>query len=226
MNSNQLLPHDLTWSDVDPKLHPFDPSPAYSIALSRMPEKKPISDQEMWQIENDWEDSITRGLVEHYGRWATGWRWSTDEGSIGGGPVREWCCPRHSWTSSIETAKRVQSALVDWRNWIEQLSGRFAELAPNAEVNQTDAFKIAVVVLVTDVVKRTAAGDAWYLHCQQVLGWYLELHAVSSERAAELIRDAIGGRFESWIAPEGDTVRDVAKKVAANAASLLDQKHD
>jgi hypothetical protein len=226
MTLNLLLPHTLTWSDVDPKLHPFDPSSAYTIALSRLPEKKPMSDREVSQIEDDWEDSITSGLVEQYGRWATGWRWASDEGSIGGGPVKEWCCPRHSWTSSIETAKRVQSALVDWRNWIEQLSGRFAELAPNAEVNLTDAFKRAVVVLVTDVVKRTAAGDAWYLHCEQVLGWYLELYGLSDERAANLIRNAIGGRFESWIAPEDNTLNDVAEKVATSAASLLDKQYE
>ena len=38
-------------------------------------------------------DAMSHALVERYGRWVVGSRWSHDEGDFDGGPVGHWCCP-------------------------------------------------------------------------------------------------------------------------------------
>jgi hypothetical protein len=199
------FPGLLHWADVDPNRHPFVLTEPFTIPAGT---PTPLSG---WN-DDPWENAITRELVERYGPWACGWRWARDEGSIGGGPISAWCCPQHSMTTQDETAPRVLAALKEWREWIEHLATRFDELAPD-EGDRQVAFERAVPILVVDVVEKTDAGDAWYAHCAQVLSWYLERHGVESMRANELVREAIGGRFESWLAPPDSTVADVAHQI-------------
>ena len=189
---------DLTWPDVDPATHPFDPAAAAAIVAGMSPpEALPVGDY--------WYDSMTNAMVDRYGCWAIGWRWASDEGDIGGGPVRTWCCERHSAGSLHETLATMAAALCEWRAWIEELAAQFAA---------TDDWHAVVVDLVNLVVARTMAGDAWYLLCEQVLSWYLTSRNVPADRAAQLVEEAIGGRFESWIAPEQSAVDTVAAKIA------------
>jgi hypothetical protein len=227
MPPKTLLPQTLTWGEVDPTLHSFDSSAAYEIAKALIPSKGDKNEKIRFSVAegNAWEESVTDALVEHYGRWACGWRWARDEGSIGGGPISIWCCPKHSCTTRDETAKRVHEALLQWRKWIEELARRFAALGPGESETLVAAFEKAVVSLVTDVVERTAAGDAWYAHCEQVLGWYLEMYNIPSASATALIRRAIGGRFESWVAPDDEVVSDVARKVASDATQRLPRNY-
>lgn len=226
MKPDLRWPHVLTWSEVEPITHAFNPAAARAIAFERLPEEKPTNEEAARKVGDEWEHLITQDLVEHYGEWARGWRWAGDEGSIGGGPVHEWCCPSHSWTARNETADRVQSALADWRNWIEKLAARFSELAPVDRENTINAFEVAVAELVNDVVERTSAGDAWYEHCRQVLSWYFEYCGVTGDNSDKLITDAIGGSFESWIAPEDEAVQEMAKAIASDIANLERKEHD
>ena len=222
MEAHLLLPSSLAWGEVDPAQHAFQPSEAYSIAIALIPQERAVGNEaSAVGMEDSWEESITKALVERYGRWACGWRWARDEGSIGGGPVSAWCCPQHSWSTPAETAERVQAALGEWRGWIETLALRFAELGPGSDGDVDGAFEKAVILLVNDVVEKTGAGDAWYSHCEQVLGWYLSFYGVPGDSADKLVELAIGGRFESWSAPDDEIVSDIARKVAAEATSAL-----
>ena len=200
-------PQTLTWSEVDPARHPFDPADAHAIALAH-----PSGDARAR------EDAITDALLDRYGRWAAGWRWARGVGGIGGGPVSAWCCATHSCTTPGETADRVQAALSEWRAWIEQLSARFESLlTTDANEAYVDAFQDAVSLIVLDVVERTGAGDAWYAHAAQVLTWFLERSGIDDTRAKELVSASIGGRFQSWTGPDRLLVEDVGRALATSA---------
>jgi hypothetical protein len=217
----QMHPGQLCWQDVDPRRHSFKDESAYDIAYKLIPGSRPSSFKGN-PFSPSWETSITHALVREYGTWACGWRWARDEGSIGGGPVASWCCPSDSWTTREETAKRVQASLRDWRCWIEKLCSRFETIGPNSTTPDSDvldsSFQKAVVILVTDVVEQTTAGDAWYTHCEQVLSWFLEFHGFEVKRARNVVRSAIAGRFESWSGPDDELLDDVAQKIGATVA--------
>jgi hypothetical protein len=221
----------LTWAEVAPDRHRFDPAIALEIVRA-LPAAQSVPSrpaggagddkvlQWSWNDGASWVAEITSELVAHYGDWAVGWRWAHDEGDIGGGPVWTWCCPRDSMTTPAETLGRVAQALVEWRGWIEELAGCFTRLLPSpttaSEAERHEAWRRAVTELVTVVVQRTRAGDAaWYAHCWQVLTWFLE-HAGVQE-SGTLVTEAIGGRFESWVEPPQQLVTEVATRLARDA---------
>ncbi|MDQ0602233.1 hypothetical protein QF037_006578 [Streptomyces canus] len=234
--SRELLPYDLTWPDVDPRRHPFDSGDALDAvrtlgAASRTPvrpARKPTSHPDEASAEYarlchwsntegaDWAKAMTEDLVARYGRWSTGWRWAVDEGDLGGGPVGAWCCTLHSITTPEETLERVAASLCEWRDWLEYLDRRFDAhpLAGLSAEDRRDAWERATHHLIIQVLDRTGSGDAWYGHCRQVLTWFLTRWEVPPDTADTLVEEAIGGRFESWTAPEGKLVTDVAQQLA------------
>ncbi|WP_186000802.1 hypothetical protein [Nocardia otitidiscaviarum] len=222
-----LTPDALTWDDVDPIRHRFDvdtvseaarqlsPASAVPTPAAGWPGDRRITD---WahEVGEPWVDSMTRALVERFGRWACGWRWAMDEGDFGGGPVGSWCCTVHSITEPDETLDRVVEALVEWRRWLEDLAERF-ERYPLTDLSSADEMLVwerGAVHLIHHVVDRTGAGDAWYRHCAQVLTWFLARWGVAEDRARGLVDQAIGGRFDSWIGPVESVVGDVAEQLA------------
>jgi hypothetical protein len=222
-----LAPFDLSWTEVDPRRHPFDSPSAGTVVAGLGPAQDvPVrpagapADRELisWSYGagRAWTESMTRALVEHYGRWALGWRWAHDEGDIGGGPVGAWCCPRDSITTPTETLDRVTRALCEWRAWLEELTEHFDRF-PLGSLTAEDrrlCWERAAVHLVTVVVDRTGSGDAWYGHCEQVLTWFLTRWGVPDDAARTLVTEAIGGRFASWVEPERELVADVAEHLA------------
>ena len=170
---------------------------------------------------------MTPALTEQFGQWACGWRWAPDEGDIGGGPVSSWCCPRDSITTPEETVARVAKALVEWRDWLEDLAARFDRYPMElfSDGDQLEAWERGAVHLVHHVVDRTGAGDAWYRHCAQVLTWFLARWGMPEEQAKPLVDEAIGGRFSSWIAPEETAVNDIAERLARMAGDAQDGRH-
>lgn len=230
---NELAPWELSWADVDPARHPFDPdeTPGIVADLGRAPDYPPrpsgtASDTAViaWGREagREWVAQMARLLVEEYGAWAAGWRWSRDEGDVGGGPIGEWCCAQHSVTTQDETLGRVAAALVEWRGWLETLAGLFEQfpLGDLPEEERRSAWERGASRLVTAVVERTFAGDAWYAHCEQVLTWFLERWRVPAEKAGVLVEEAIGGRFESWVGPSEEVLGEVAGKLAESLTGL------
>ncbi|MFI9765862.1 hypothetical protein ACIHJG_03210 [Streptomyces sp. NPDC052415] len=232
-----VRPYHLTWAEVDPATHPFDPADALAdiralapaAQVPVRPEWKRLADPDAasaqfrelcdWAhtVGWEWADVMTGALVERYGIWATGWRWSHDEGDLGGGPVGAWCCTLHSMTTPDETLERIAAGLCEWRDWLEFL-GRFFDRYPLSGLpadDRRDVWERATHQLILHVLDRTGAGDAWYAHCRQVLTWFLTCHDIDPPTARTLVEEAIGGRFGSWTAPDGTVVTDVAEQLAA-----------
>jgi len=222
-----LAPGFLRWDEVDPSRHPFDRmsaaqrvnalGPALRVPLG--PDSScadPVARTWGHGEGKLWADAMSYALVERYGRWAVGWRWARDEGDFDGGPVASWCCPRHSITTAEETLARVVAALCEWRGWLESLAGWFEayplELA--AVEDQRILWERAARNLILRVVDRTGCGSAWYGHASQVLTWFLDRWHVAPDVAQDLVAQAIGGRFHSWISPDTVLVGKVAEWLA------------
>jgi hypothetical protein len=160
---------------------------------------------------------VTALLVERYGRWACGWHWAVGEGG-GGGVVQSWCCSSHSLRDGPEAAAAiVVASLLEWRDWLEELAERFADLAPAADANPEDRswhVQRAATRLVTMAVDRTCAESGWYRLCERVLTWYLSSAGLEGEEAAAVVEGAIGGRFKSWAVPGSDVVEAVGEDLA------------
>ncbi|MFI9504609.1 hypothetical protein [Nocardia sp. NPDC052566] len=205
-------PKNLSWADVDPATHTFDVVAATALVSSLPPPH--YSNREHWVV------SVSRALGEQFGVWTYGWAWGRDESDFGGGPVSAWCCVDDSVGEPQETVERTLRALVEWRAWLERLATRFDTLTlPDGPAEKRiSAWEHAVPALVNEVVAQTDAGDAWYQHAEQVLGWFLQRAGVPADRAAGLIDEAIGGRFQSWISPAESVVVSVAERLAAGLA--------
>ncbi|MGY0466360.1 Fic family protein [Kitasatospora sp. cg17-2] len=220
-----LYPADLTWDEVDPADHPFDPASAARVVRSLGPARQvpsrldpafdPTRVNWAWDVAKPWSDAMTHVLVERYGRWAAGWRWSVGEGDVDGGPVGSWCCGSHSITTPEETVDRVVAALCEWREWLEDLAEWFEAypLDPETLVADRILWERAARNLILQVADRAGAESGWYRHCLQVLGWFLGYWGVAPEPAARLVRQAVGGRFESWTSPDTVLAEDIAEKL-------------
>lgn len=224
----ELWPGTLTWDEVDPRRIPFDPAQAADVIAgldpaASTPTRTAGHAGDRGVIEwshaagRAWVEEMTQAVAGHYGRWTVGWRWARDEGDIGGGPVRAWCCPRDSMTVPAETLARVAAALVEWRGWLEDLAECFDRFPLGDDGSEEDrrlAWERGAAHLVTLVVDRTGAGDAWYAHCRQVLTWFLTRWDIPEHRAEVLVHEAVSGRFESWVEPSSATVGEVAGRLA------------
>lgn len=211
--TSKLYPYDLTWAEVDPKAHRFDAEAAEGVVRGLPPGRDVLAGRV--ELTPAWADDMTAALVQRYGRWAVGWRWARDEGDLGGGPVGAWCCPDHSMKSPEGTVQAVAAALGEWRAWLERLAEQFGKhpLKDADPVARHRIWRRAAIELIAMVVDQTSAGDAWYTHCQQVLGWYLSRWGVPDQTAFKAVRKAVRGRFESWIEPPADLVGEVVTEL-------------
>lgn len=224
-------PRDLSWLEVDPLVHAFDPATVADVvrgftAAKTVPTRSRRS-RDTYDADwingkaQPWVEAISRELVDHYGAWASGWRWALGESDFDGGPVREWCCAMHSITGPEETLARVAAAMIDWRGWLEGLSARFDSFLPLPSDDKDAmlaAWERAVANLVTLVVERTESESGWYAHCAQVLVWFLSAADVPPGKHDGLVKSAIGGDFGSWFEPDSLTIERVATKVARGIA--------
>src|SRR5262245_25332965 len=122
-----LLPSTLTWTEVDPARHPFDPDGVAAVVRSLPPAADvpsyplaPDLGSFEWDLGYPWTEAMTASLIGHYGRWASGWRWNSGEGELDGGPVHSWCCAMHSMHDPVTTLRRVGESLLEWRQWLEE----------------------------------------------------------------------------------------------------------
>ncbi|WP_203715188.1 hypothetical protein [Asanoa siamensis] len=205
-------PYRLTWAETDASL---DPETVPAVVRAVLSAQEIPAQEADWRIKDLWLDSISAGLIDRYGSWAVGWRWSVGEGDLDGGPVGAWCCFRHSVTTPEATADAIHAALVEWRDWLDDLAERFDRFLP---VENLDGWERAVAHLVTAVGDRTQYESAWYGCCETVLRWFLEAAGVDPARHEELLDHAIGGRFHSWVEPPREVVESVAEDVARRVA--------
>ncbi len=203
--------YEARWSELDPAAHPFDPERVRAPIEALVLEAARAGDA----VDRDAvEQGIELLLLDAYGPWAAGWRWSASEPG-GGGPVRGWCCARHSVLREDDpdaraTIERALAAVASWRGYLDELAARFAGLrAEAAGLALEDTVERAAARLLPLVLERTGAEDAWYATFSTTLGWFLD--ALVGERDAEplkpLVDGVVSGRFESWIGPDADTAR-------------------
>ncbi|MFE6489276.1 cell filamentation protein Fic, partial [Streptomyces sp. NPDC057757] len=224
---SELTPFSLRWDEVDPARNPFDEASVAQVVgttgpAQRVPRRPdlPLGDSRMtaWSHgEGDsWAYAMSHALVQHYGRWVVGWRWSHDEGDFDGGPVGNWCCSRDSITTPEETLDRVVASLSEWREWLDTLAAWFEAypLDLAAIEDQRLLWERAARNLILQVVDRTGCGSGWHGHCRQVLTWFLTRWGVAPDVANDLVDEAIGGRFRSWTGPGTELVDDVAEQLA------------
>ncbi|MET9789772.1 hypothetical protein [Streptomyces canus] len=212
----ELAPAWLPWSAVDPDLIAFDwddeeSSQLATVIASMVP---PLGSE--WEERHHFTTEVTALLAARYGRWACGWHWAVGEGG-GGGVVTSWCCDSHSVGDSAATAAKVVASLLEWRDWLEELAERFAQLAPPSGTDAEERswhLERATTRLVTVVVDRTGAECGWYGLCRTVLSWFLSSTGMGPETAKDAVDAAIGGRFKSWTAPPRTLVDAVGEDLA------------
>ncbi|WP_208811277.1 hypothetical protein [Micromonospora echinofusca] len=211
-------PSELSWADTDPRDRFFDPDTVRSavsdlVAASELP--SPAAD---WRLRDLWLENVSAGLVDRYGWWAVGWRWSVGEGEFDGGPVGSWCCFSHSVTTPEATTTAISAALLEWRHWLDDVAERFDRFLPLA-ADDLDGWERAVAHLVTAVGDRTQYESEWHGCCMTVLGWFLDAAGVASTGREDMIELAVAGRFDRWVEPSRAVVESVAEDLARRVAA-------
>ncbi|WP_338672259.1 hypothetical protein V1460_04440 [Streptomyces sp. SCSIO 30461] len=67
----------------------------------------------------------------------------------------------------------------------------------------------------SSVADRAQAESGWYGHYMQVLRWFLAYNGIDEGQAREIVENAVGGRFGSWIAPDVPVVDAVSSRFAS-----------
>ncbi|MFJ6945746.1 hypothetical protein ACISU4_14055 [Streptomyces wuyuanensis] len=221
-------PCAVTWAELDPARHPFvwddDEETRVSILIkARVPPVR-SGHEGRWAGERRCVDQVTALFAERYGSWAQYWNWSPGEGDRDGGVVGVWCCGAHSVTTPDETTARVVAALLEWRDWLEELAERFAELAPPPGATperRSWHLERAAVRLVTRVLDRTGAESGWHGMCSLVLEWFLTANGMGRTEARATVDDVIGGRFASWVTPRPAVIDSVGETLAVRLTGRL-----
>ncbi len=224
--------HSLHWKDVAPsKRGPFDPSPARTLAL----EVTRAAASKVKRLDAvDREKTVAaldRAFLAAYGAWVAGWDWAASEPG-GGGPIKGWCCERDSVLRKDDleaadpiaaSAERAALAVIEWNDFLVELESLFRELTPAGTDGAPSSSDIArdveraAVRLVTLVVTRTGAEDAWYGTFARLLDWYIESRGLPV--ATRLIADVASGRFSSWVAPDEATTQQACADIANAVAN-------
>jgi hypothetical protein len=161
--------------------------------------------------------AITARFADAFGPMSGGWCWARDEGWVGGGVVSSWCCPRHSVpkreatgrlseTHALTVANAATAGLLEWFAFLRVAREEIAALRIDEDER---TFLLGVARLTDMVVQATGCGDAWYVLAMRVVAWYLERCGVPSP--AEVAAKALGGMFESWVAPPPSAVEEAAR---------------
>ncbi|MGW3815410.1 hypothetical protein [Streptomyces sp. NPDC005046] len=204
------------WAHLDPARHPFlwdEEEEARLHALIRPWVPPVLSGREGWWQGEHWcERQVDAIIRERYGSWAVGWNWDYPYGGV----VNGWGHASTAVTTPDETAARSAAGLLGWRESLEWLDRRFADLAPPAEASPEDRswhLERACVRLVT-VALDSAMDGSFPGQAGRLLLWFLTSTGMDPDDADEVVETAIGGRFESWVAPERSLIDSVGEDFA------------
>jgi hypothetical protein len=207
---------NLSWIDVDPDLHSYNPKTAKEIAVNVI-ESSP-HEGPLWK--ENIENKIDQSFCDAFGSWAAGWKFSKGEGSGSGGVITSWCCPSHSILAENDqvdiqgTAERAVNALIEWHNHLQHLK-QYISQYPLILTDETTAgleLYNACTHIISYVVVATDAEDAWYAYAEQVLSWYLQFLGLTPEHADQIVKKVLSGKFESWVMPNKETVHNIAQQ--------------
>lgn len=206
------------WESLDPARHPFHWDADEERLLRALVEEwvpPVLSGHAGWWAGERWcERQVDAVFRERYGPWTWGWTWSGPSGGV----IGSWFLDSQSVTTPEETATRAIGALLEWRAWLEYLAERFTELAPPAGASPAQRswhLERAAVRLVTAVLDLTGAQSGWQGQCALALEWFLSSTGMPLDEVRTAVRDAIGGRFESWTGPERAVIESVGEDLAA-----------
>jgi len=231
----RLRINTLTWADVDPDRHPFDPATVLDVVRAVAPAggvPAPHQYDPGCAFEHDarwaWQRSMTVALVEHYGSWACGWTAEMAGRTADGALTVRWSGAHVSITTPEETLEAVAGALLDWRTFLEDLAESFTWHLPlPAEPRAAFlSWEATTASLVATVAARSGADEHWYPVCALALTWFLTVADLPGEDHDALIDDAIGGRFSSSISPLGVEVGDAAESLAATLTGITPPPED
>ncbi|GAA3455245.1 hypothetical protein GCM10018962_70780 [Dactylosporangium matsuzakiense] len=208
-----MLVRKPTWAEADPGTHPFDPATVPAVVRAVAPPELPAPGEPA----RAWVDTVSLGLVEHYGRWVVGWDGRRFAHAVPGGPEPRWCCAEDSITTPERTLAAIVSGVLDWRALLEEVAEHFAWHLPLPTEPRAAfaAWEAAVVDLVTITASRTGADEFWYGHSKQVLGWFLAAAGVPDTVAASMVAEATRGRFRSWTVQPVASIIDAGEALAA-----------
>ncbi|MFF5229680.1 Fic family protein [Dactylosporangium sp. NPDC000521] len=228
----------LTWTDVDPDRHPFDPDTVLDVVRAVAPaggvpapyRYRPGRgfDRAADEARGEWQRAMNVALVGHYGSWACGWTAQMGGHTADGALILRWSGARDSITTPEETLRAVAGALLDWRMFLEDLAEIFAGHLP-LPVEPRAAFaawEATAASLVATVAARSVADEHWYPVCILALKWFLAVAEVPGEGHDALVDTAIGGRFWSFVSPLGAEVTDVAESLAAALTGITPPPDD
>jgi hypothetical protein len=224
---NRVPPADprfmLSWEGLDPARHPFvwdEEEETRLCALVREWVPPVLSGMAGWRQGEYWcENQVDAIIRERYGNWAQGWNWCYRHGGV----IGSWVTGATSVTTPEETAARVVAALLEWREWLEQLAETFAQLAPSPEASPEERswhLERASVRLVTRVLDSGAEGG-WQGLAGLTLRWFLTSTGVDPAEADRAVETAIGGRFESWVTPGPALIDSVGEDLALTLTGRL-----
>ncbi|GAA1039169.1 hypothetical protein [Streptomyces murinus] len=218
----------MTWADMDPATHPFDPGRVLAVVREVVSSSDPATGRPRGLVSSH---SVARGLAERYGPWAFGWYGNVDQDPYAGALIRKPLC---GTADDLDAqVQKYTGILLEWRSWLEELASVFAESAPapapdadadadaDADVGEEERRRSrerGVAPVVALVAERTGAGELWRAACARTLTWYLESTGMSSEDAEELADDVVDGEFESWVAPDAEAVEKARDAIGKHDA--------
>ena len=217
---------NLNWIDVDPDLHSYNLESAIEIA-SNVIESSP-HDGPLWK--ENIESKINQSFCDAFGEWANGWNFSKGEGSGNGGVVSAWCCPEHS--IFIEngivdipvSAAKAAEGLQEWHTHLTHIKKIFMQSPFTLTDEQTAANDLynAFTRIMSIVIVATGSEDEWFTYAEKVVSWYLEYLGFKVEQANLVAKQVIGGKFESWVKPDKETIHRVGHQfIRSTMANIM-----
>lgn len=222
-DESKTCPALATWTEVDPRQHPFDPADV-AVALRMTAPPRPDWCQGRWTNESEvwgWVCQVSDALATHFGPWAYRWHWAPDRNAQGGWVIDRIPVP-------AEVLAFVTHELVSWRRWLESLAEQFQQLLPQLNPAQGAGpsdlvvqWEVAIAQLMTGIVAHSTEGDDWQGPCCRVLQWFLTANGVTPHEARELIDGALDERLSTWAYLTATDIGRISERLAQAALDAL-----
>lgn len=201
----------LTWLDLAPSRHPFDPDRARALIAAEVQKLLDLVHGRTTAITPDDRallfSQVGVALLIELGAWTCGWTWVSMEE---GGPVRALSGAltdyafRRGERDGAPTVERMFAAVMEWRAYLEALEKVFDEL-PQAKGRSPDQLQRDIeqagAMILPIVVRGTETARMWYQTFTQAMLWYLEAKGHDARLLANPVGGVVATQFESWVAP-------------------------